>query len=78
MQVCASLENFTGKSQSLEAVLTSFAGAWHAHLLNGGDDGVVPVPFANQVNYPVCDLFNGAAVQAMVLGRLEVTRRNEV
>lgn len=75
MQVCASLENFRGNNQSLEAVHTSFAGAWHAHLRNGGDDGVVPVAFANQVDYPVCDLFNGAPVQAMVLCRLEVPRR---
>lgn len=29
------------------SVHTSFAGAWHAHLRNGGDDGTVPVPFAN-------------------------------
>lgn len=72
MQVCASLEKLYKR---LEAVHTSFAGAWHAHLCDGGDDGVVPVAFANQVNYPVCDLFNGAPVQAMVLSRLEVARR---
>lgn len=75
MQVCASLENFTGNNQSFEAVHTSFAGAWHAHLCDGSDDGVIPVAFANQVDYPVCDLFNGAPIQEMVLGRLEVTRR---
>lgn len=74
MQVCASLENIIGNNWSLEAVHTSFAGAWHTHFHNGGDDGVVPIAFANQVNYPVCDLFNGAPVQAMVLSRLEVPR----
>lgn len=59
----------------MEAVHTSFAGAWHAHLCDGADDSVVPIAFANQVNYPVCDLFNRVPVQAMVLGRLEGTRR---
>lgn len=62
MQVCASLGKFTGNNQSLEAVHTSFAGAWHAHLYDGADDSVVPVAFANQVNYPVCDLFNRVPV----------------
>lgn len=55
-------------------VHTSFAGAWHAHLGDGGDDGVVPVAFANQVDYPVCELFDGAPVQAVVLRGLEVPR----
>ena len=60
----------------LEAVHTSFAGAWHAHFCDGGDDGVVvAVAFANQVDYSVRDLFNGAPIQTMVLSRLEVPRR---
>lgn len=75
MQVCASLEQFTGNNQSLEVVHTSFAGAWHAHLCDGGDNCVVPVALANQVDYPVCDLFDGASVQAMVISRLQVTRK---
>lgn len=61
--------------QSLEAVHTSFAGAWHAHFCDGRDDGVVPVVFANQVDYPLCDIFNGAPIQAMVLSRLGVPER---
>lgn len=72
--VCASLGKSTG-NKSLEAVHTSFAGAWHAHFCDGGDDGVVPVAFANQVDYPVCDLFNGAPVQTMVLCGLEVKKK---
>lgn len=47
--------------------VVSFVGAWHVHFCNGRDDGVVPIPFANQVNYPICELFNGAPVQAMVI-----------
>lgn len=49
--------------------VVSFAGAWHAHFCNGRDDGVAPVAFANQVDYPFGDLFNGAWVQAMVFSR---------
>lgn len=69
-----SKEKFTDGEQSLE-LLTGFAGAWNARLHDSGDDGVVPVAFANQVNYPVCDLFNGAPVQAVVLSRLEETSK---
>lgn len=54
---------------------TSFAGAWHAHLHNGGEDGVVHVALANQVNDPVGDLFDGAPVQLVVLSRLQMTRK---
>lgn len=49
--------------------VVSFAGTWHAHFCDGRNDGVVPVAFARQVDYSVCDLFNGAPVQALVLGR---------
>ena len=78
-QVCASLENFkaTTVSHSSEVVHTSFAGAWHAHFCNGGDDGVVRIAFANQVDYPICDLFNGAPVQAMILSRLEMPEKSQ-
>lgn len=64
-------------NQSLEAVHTSFAGSWHAHLCDGGDDCVVPVAFAYEVDYPVCDLFYGAPLQAMVLSRLEVPKESK-
>lgn len=54
---------------------TSLAGTWHADLCDGGDDRVVPIAFADQVNDVVRDLFDRAPVQPMVLGRLQVTRR---
>lgn len=57
---------------------TGFAGAWHAHFYDGGDDGVVPVAFANQVDYPVCDLFDGAPVQTVIFRGLEEPRRKGV
>lgn len=75
MQVCAGLEHCISNKQSLAVVHTSFAGAWHAHFCNGRDDGVVAVALADQVDYPVCDLFNGALVQAMILCSLEVPGR---
>lgn len=59
-----------GSGWSSGAVHTGFAGAWHAHFCDGGDDGVVAVALANQVDDPVCDLFDGAPVQAGVLGGL--------
>lgn len=74
MQVCTSF-TFTGNNQSLEVTHTSFAGAWHAHLGDGGENRVVHVALANQVNYPVCDLFDGAPVQLVVLSRLQMTRK---
>lgn len=78
MQVCASLQQqFIGNNRSLEVVHTSFAGAWHAHLCDGSDNCVVSVAFANQINYPVCDLFNWAPVQAMVLSRLQMTSKKQ-
>lgn len=78
MQVCARLQQqFIGNNQSLEVVHTSFAGAWHAHLCNGSDNCVVSVAFANQINYPVCDLFNWAPVQAMVFSRLQMTSKKQ-
>lgn len=74
MQVCTS-HAFAGKDRSWEVTHTRFAGAWHAHLRDGGEDGVVHVALANQVNYPVCDLFDGAPVQLVVLSRLQMTRK---
>lgn len=74
MQVCTS-RAFAGNHRSLEVTHTSFAGAWHAHLRDGGEDGVVHVALANQVNYPVCDLFDWAPVQMVVLSRLQMTRK---
>lgn len=73
MQVCASVENFIIKQ--IVSVHTSFAGAWHTHFCDGGDDSVVPVMLANQVNYPFCDLFNGAPVQAVVVSRLKAKNK---
>lgn len=64
--------------RSVKAVHTGCVGTWHAHLRDGGDYCVVPVAFANQVDYPVCDVFNRAPVQAMVISRLEVTGRTLV
>lgn len=60
--------------RSALAVLTSFVGTWHAHLRDGGDDGVVvAVALADQVDDPVRDVLDGAPVQAVVVGRLEAT-----
>lgn len=64
--------------RSVEEVHTGCVGTWHAHLHDGGDYCVVPVAFANQVDYPVSDVFNRAPVQAMVISRLEVTGRTLV
>lgn len=66
---------FTGNDESLEATRTSFAGAWHAHLRDGGENRVVHVALANQVNYPLRDRFDGAPVQLVVLSRLQKTRK---
>lgn len=66
---------FTDNQQSLEVTHTSLAGAWHAHLRDGRENRAVRVALANQVNYPVCELFDGAPVQLVVLGRLQ-RRRN--
>lgn len=66
---------FTGNDESLEVTHTSFAGAWHAHLRDGGENGVVHVALANQVNYPLRDRFDGAPVQLVVLSRLQKTRK---
>lgn len=55
------------------AVLTGFVGTRHAHLGDGGDDGVVAAALADQVDDPVCDVLDGAAVQAVVVGRLQGT-----
>lgn len=74
MQVCTR-RTFTGNEQSLEVTHTSFAGAWHAHLCDGGENRVVHVALANQVNYPVCELFDGAPVQLVVLSRLQRRRK---
>lgn len=74
MQVCTS-HRFAGNDRRLEVTHTSFAGAWHAHLRDGGEDGGVHVALANQVNYPVCDLFERAPVQLVVLSRLGMTRK---
>lgn len=54
-------------------VLTSFVGTGHAHLRDSGDDGVVAVALADQVNDPVCDVLDGAAVQAVVISGLQAT-----
>lgn len=62
-------------SRGLDVVHTSFAGAWHTDFCNGRDYGVVPIVFANQVDYPVCDLFDGAVVQAMVPCWLQEPKR---
>lgn len=55
-------------------VRTSFVGLRHADFCDGRDDGVVPVAFANQADYSIYDLFNGAAVQAMIFSRLEAKK----
>lgn len=58
--------------RSGRAVLTGFVGARHAHLRDGGDDGVVvAVALADQVDDPVRDVLDGAPVQAVVVRRLE-------
>lgn len=79
---CASLcklrKKFTGNNQSLEGVHTGFAGAWHAHLCDGGENGVVQSALADQVNYPVCDLLDGASVQLVVFHRLQVLRKRKL
>lgn len=74
MQVRTS-HTFTGNVQSLKVTHTSFAGAWHAHLRYGGENRVVHIALANQVNYPLCDRFDGAPVQLVVLSRLQKTRK---
>lgn len=56
-----------------DGILTSFVGTWHAHLRDGGDDGVVAVALADQVDDPVRDVLDGAAVQAVVIGGLQAT-----
>lgn len=61
---------FTG-NERVALTHTGSAGARHAHLRDGGEDRVVHVALANQVNDPVCELFDGAPVQLVVLGRLE-------
>lgn len=63
---CAPDKNLRGLRAFLLVVRTSFAGTWYAHLHDGGDDGVVPIAFADQVDDPFGDLFYGAPVQAMV------------
>lgn len=73
MQVGASHRRFA------QAVLTSFVGTWHAHLRDGGDDGVVvAVALADQVDDPVRDVLDGAPVQTVVVSRLEATRSKVV
>lgn len=62
------------KKINKEVFPTSFVGFGHPHFCDGGDDGVVPVPFADQVDYPIDDLFNGTAVQAVILSRLETKK----
>lgn len=73
-QVCTS-RTFTGNGRRWELTHTSFAGTWHAHLRDGGENRVVHIALANQVNYPVCDLFDGAPVQLVFLGSLAMTRK---
>lgn len=55
------------------AALTGFVGTWHAHLRDGGDDGVVAVALADQVDDAVSDVLDGAAVQAVVISGLQTT-----
>lgn len=55
-------------------VPTSFVGFGHPDFCDGGDDGVVPIPFADQVDYSIDDLFNGAAVQAVIFSRLKAKK----
>lgn len=57
---------------------TGFAWAWHPGFCDGGDDGVVPIAFANQVEYPFYDLFTRAPVQTMVVSRLKKRMESEV
>lgn len=54
---------------------TSFAGSRPLHFNDGGEDCVVPVPLAHQVNYPVNNLFDGIAIQAMVISGLNLKRK---
>lgn len=61
-----------GEGRGAEAAgRTGFVGTWHAHLRDGGDDGVVPVALADQVDDPVRDVLDGAAVQSVVIGGLQ-------
>lgn len=66
---------FTGNERRLEVTHTGSAGAWHAHLRDGGENGVVHAALANQVDDPVRQLFDGAPVQLVVLSRLQKRRR---
>lgn len=59
-------------------VLTSFSvSPMHSDLCDGGNDGVVAVPLAHQVDDPVRDLFHRAPVYSGLISRLRGEKRRK-